>query len=235
MNSLSIVKRLAVAAVAATALAGPVTAAHALQFNQGDAVLAVYGNTQEYVANLGSISNLITNGVDHNLSGVLTTIGPTSSLKYTVFGYQGTGIFFGNRDDSNSFTTQQKNQVLPNTLISALSNWSGTLAATSNAANIFTATDPLSFSSNLNVSLNDSLGGSIPAASHPGASSFNTTLNLLQRTGAAATLTTVGTAFLGTDGHFVVSAVPLPAAAVLFATGVVGLIGVARRRVFGRQ
>jgi hypothetical protein len=232
MKSLSITKRLAVAAVAAAALAGPVTAAHALQFNQGDAVLAVYGNTTEYVANLGSFSNLVTNGVNHDLSGFLGTIGPTTSLKYTIVGYQGTGIYFGDRDPASSFTAQQKNQVLPNTLISALTNWNGPLASTGNTANLFAATDPLSFSSNLNAAGSDTLGASVPST-HPGATAFNTTLNLLQRTGAATTLATVGTAFLGTDGHFVVSAVPIPAAAVLFATGIVGLIGVARRRVFG--
>ena len=134
MKSLSIGKRLAVAAVAAAALAGPVTAAHALQFNQGDAVLAVYGNTTEYVANLGSFSNLIATGVNHDLSGFLGTIGPTSSLKYTIVGYQGTGIYFGDRDPVSSFTAQQKNQVLPNTLISALENWRGPLASTGNAS-----------------------------------------------------------------------------------------------------
>ena len=88
MKSLSIVKRLAVAAVAAAALAGPVTAAHALQFSAGDAVLAVYGNGTEYVKNLGTISSVLSSGVDVNLNtgGILAAVGGVNGIKYTVFG-----------------------------------------------------------------------------------------------------------------------------------------------------
>jgi hypothetical protein len=237
MKSLSIVKRLTVAAVAAAALAGPATAAHALQFNSGDLVLAVYGNGTEYVKNLGTISNVLSNGVDVNLNtgGVLTAIGPTSSLKYTVFGYSGTAITFGDSAAIGSWTTIQKNQVLPATLTNALIGYSGALGVAADARNLFPQNDALSFSTNLNNSGADTLGGSI-SSQHVAAVTIDSVLNLLQRTGSASTLAQVGTGFLSSStGHFVVSAVPVPAAVVLFATGVIGLVGLARRKMSGAR
>jgi len=241
MKRLSIGNRLVIAAAAAAALAGPISA-HALQFNSGDALLAVYGNGTEYVADLGSFSSLLTTGVTLDLSSIISSdIGPASSLSYTLVGYNGTEIFFGDRDDASAFSTLQKNQVLPATLTNALINWSGQLSVNpgngGTSGNLFLNTDPLSFTKVLNNTGAQTLGGSIPSV-HPGGTTFDTVLNLLDRTGAANTLTTVGTAILDSQtGHFVIAPtpVPVPAAAVLFATGVVGLIGVARRKVFGLQ
>jgi hypothetical protein len=239
MKSLSIVKRLAVAAVAAAALAGPVTAAHALQFSSGDMVLAVYGNGTEYVANLGTISNVLSNGVDVNLSGLVNgltpTLGGANTIKYTVFGYSGTAITFGDSAPIGSWSTTQKNQNLPNTLINALIGYSGALGVAADARNLFPQNDALSFSTNLNAAGSDTLGGSI-SSQHVAVANIDTVLNLLQRTGAASTLAQVGTGFLSsTTGHFVVSAVPVPAAVVLFATGVIGLVGLARRKMSGSR
>jgi hypothetical protein len=236
MKCLSMGKRLAVAAVAAAALAGPVTAAHALQFNTGDMVLAVYGNGTEYVSNLGTISNALSNGVDVDLSSILGTVGAGgNTIKYTVFGWSGSAITFGDSAPIGSWTAAQKNQVLPNTLINALIGYSGALGAAADARSLFPQNDALSFSTNLNAAGSDTLGGSI-SSSHPAVANIDTVLNLLQRTGAASTLAQVGTGFLSSqNGHFVVSAVPVPAAVVLFATGVIGLVGLARRRMSGAR
>ena len=237
MKNLSIVKRLAVAAVAAAALAGPATAAHALQFNSGDLVLAVYGNGTEYVKNLGTISSVLSSGVDVNLNtgGILAAVGGVNGIKYTVFGYSGTAITFGDSAPIASWTATQKNQNLPNTLINALIGYSGALGVAADVRNLFPQNDALSFSTNLNAAGSDTLGGSISSA-HPAVAGIDTVLNLLQRTGGATTLAQVGTGFLSSaSGHFVVSAVPVPAAVVLFATGVIGLVGLARRKMSGAR
>ena len=235
MKYQSMMKRLAVVAVAAAALTGSVTAAQALQFNSGDAVLTVYGNNTEYAVNLGSFSTLLSTGIDLDLSSFLPLIGGSNTLKYTIVGNTASTIFFGDTFAASAWTATQKNQVLPNTYNSALVNWSGPLGSAGDTRSLFPVNDALSFSSNLNPSGADTLGGSIPAARR-GSADVDTILNLLQRpiSGAGSTLVTVGTAFLNSaNGHFVVSAVPVPAAVVLFATGVIGLVGIARRRIFG--
>lgn len=238
MKCLSKVKGLAVSAVAVAGLLGPVQGAQAVQFSSGDAVLAVYGNSTEYVANLGTFSSLITNGVDLNLSSIMGSVGGTNVVKYTIFGYDANGINFGNIDPASSFTAMQKNQTLVTGLTNTLITYSGQLSgnASPNAPTLFAASDPLSFSSNLNAAGSNTLGGNISSA-HAAASSVDVVLNLLTKT-SAGVLSTAGTALLSSStGHFVVngsvSAVPLPAAAVLFATGMIGLVGVARRRVAG--
>lgn len=237
MKCPSMIKRLAVAAVAAASLAGSVTAAHALQFNTGDAVLVVYGNNTEYAQNLGSFSTLLSNGIDLDLSSFLPSVGGANTVKYTIVGSTASTIFFGNGFAASAWTATQKNQVLPNTYTNGLVNWSGPLGAAGDTRSLFPVNDLLSFSTNLNGSGADTLGGSIPAARR-GSADIDTILNLLQRpiSGAGSTLATVGTAFLNSaTGRFTISAVPVPAAVVLFATGIIGLVGVARRRVLGLQ
>jgi hypothetical protein len=236
MKGLSVLKRLAVGAVATAALAGSVTAAHALQFNAGDLVLAVYGNGTEYVSNLGTISNVVNNGVNVDLTGVLGSLGGANTIKYTVFGYSGTSITFGDSapaSGASGFTTTQKNAIVANTLINTLIGYSGQLASAADVRNLFPATDGLSFETQIVTP--DTLGGAIPSA-HVAYSNIDSVLNLLSLTGNRGTLSQVGTGLLSSStGHFVVSAVPVPAAVVLFATGVIGLVGLARRRMSGTQ
>jgi len=233
----SVIKRLAVAAVAAAAMTGPMTAAHALQFNSGDAVLVLYGNNTEYVQNLGSFSTLVSSGVDLDLSSIMSSVGGTNAIKYTIVGNTGSSIFFGNSVQVGSWTSTNKNQIVPGTYTTSLTNWSGQLGANSDGRSLIPKADGLSFTSFLNPAGTDTLAGSIPGARR-GSADIDSILYLLERQnpGAATTLAQVGTAFLSSaNGHFVISTVPVPAAVVLFATGMVGLVGMARRRVLGLQ
>ncbi len=231
-------KAMVVAGMLAVAgLGGIPQQAQALTFSPGDAVLVLYGNGTEYYQNLGSFSALLTNGINLNLTSALSSVGGANPIEYTVVGNNsGTSMFFGSLSTAAQFTAQQLNQVLPATYENVLLNWRGPLGAAADPTRtLYLATDALSFTSNMNVSGNDSLGASIPAVRR-GSADINTVLNLLQRTGGANTLTTVGSAFLSqANGTFVVSAVPVPAAVVLFATGVIGLVGLARRRMSGAR
>jgi hypothetical protein len=230
MKCLSIVKRLAVAAVAAAALAGPVTAAHALQFGVGDAVLVVYGNNNQYVQDLGSFSTLLSTGVDIDLTSFMPQLTGANTVKYTIVGDTAAQMFFGNSVAIGSWSSTNKNQVVPINYTSALTNWAGQLFANSDARNIIPTADPLSFTSFFGTT--DTLASSIPGARR-GSADMLSLLYLLQRDIGTQNLAQVGTAILNANNHFVISAVPVPAAVVLFATGVIGLVGIARRRVLG--
>ena len=244
MKSLSIVKRLTVAVVAAAALAGPVTGAHALQFTAGDAVLAVYGNGNEYTANIGTIQNLLTNGVNVDLTPYISQINAGGApLKIEVFGYTGTtntsNVLFGNADDISlwnvSGSTGDQTKNTPGGLVNALLGYSGGLKNAADSRVIFPNTDNLSFSHILNNDGSDSLGSNING-NHTAAVGVDTVLNLFEQSKTGNILTQVGTGmFNSATNRFVVSAVPVPAAVVLFATGVIGLVGVARRRMSGKQ
>lgn len=234
-------KAMVVAGMLAVAgLGGIPQQAQALTFGAGDAVLVLYGNNTEYVKNLGSFSSLLTNGVDLDLSSILPTLlvntpDPVNPIEYTIVGNNSaTSIFFGNSFAASTWTTAQRNAVGVNNYVNALANWSGPLGlAADPAKTLYGEGEALSFSTNLNAANSDTLGGSIPATRR-GSADIGTILQLLQRDGTATSLTTVGTAFLNqANGHFVVSAVPVPAAVVLFATGVIGLVGLARRRMSG--
>jgi hypothetical protein len=236
MKCVSIVKRLAVATIAAAALAGPVTTAHALQIGQGDAILAVYGNGTEYVQNLGSYNTLISNGLTLNLNSILGQVTPGANpLQIAIFGATNSEIFFGDKFPLSSWTNSNKNQVVPNAIVGNLAGWATTLQAASDARNFIPQSDPLSFTTNLNNSGNNTLGGTTPP-SRPAFAGVGETLYLMLRPGAASTLAQVGTAIFDANGQLQigqVSAVPVPAAVVLFASGLVGLVGLARRRMSG--
>lgn len=240
MKCSSIVKRLAVAAAAAAALAGPVTSAHALQFSAGDAVLAVYGNGTEYVQNLGSFSNLVTNGLTLDLSTIMSQVSAGGNpINFAIAGYNTTtapqDVFFGSRSAIGDWTAQNKNQMIPNTLASNLAGWDGLLNSAGDARNLFPQADPLSFSTNLNASGANTLGGSVPAV-RGGFAPVGELMHLLQRTGGPTTLSEVSTAFLSANGQLTIgqiAPIPVPAAVVLFASGLVGLVGLARRRMSG--
>ena len=233
MKCVSIVKRLAVATIAAAALAGPVTAAHALQFSQGDAVLAVYGNSTEYVTNLGSYSNLISTGLNLDLSNILGQVSAGGGpVKYTVFGATGAAIFFGDKFPLAQWSSRNLGQLDPNVLVGGLTVWSGLLSSAGDARNLFPQNDALSFTTNLNASGANTLGGTTPSA-RPGYANIGETLYLMTK---ASPLAEVGTAMLTAQGQLQIgqiAAVPVPAAVVLFASGLVGLVGLARRRMSG--
>jgi hypothetical protein len=147
-------------------------------------------------------------------------------------------MFFGSASTAAHWVGSNLALTSPATYEGALSSWRGPLGTAADPARTLYPNDnALAFTPNLNGAGNDSLGGSIPAARR-GSADIDTVLNLIQvqQNGTAKTITTVGSAFLSqANGHFVVSAVPVPAAVVLFATGVVGLVGLARRRMSGAR
>jgi hypothetical protein len=234
------VMAIAVAVGAAVVVVGMPSKADALVVAPGDAVLVIYGNDQQGYLNLGSWNTLKANGGSFPVSGILNTPGVSgmNTIEYTVVGNFGTGtltpsapMFFGTDTEISNWSVPNKNGVLPVTYNTNLTNWGGPLTqANDPTRTIYSKTDPtLSFSKYLDPLENDTLGGSIPRR---GSADINNVLYLLERTGAASTLAGITTAMLSSQtGLFTVGTVPIPvpAAAVLFATGLIGLVGVARR------
>jgi hypothetical protein len=248
MKYLSTVKRVSVAAVVAAAMfTGTVISAQALQFNTtGDAVLVLYGNDTQYVQNLGSFANLATSAADINLSSILglnTPNGPNglNQIQYTIVGRSATQFIFGTANPITDFTAGNKSSLGTNSpnYLSALNGWSQNLAAppSPDTRSLIPATDPLSFSSFLDPSGGGTLG-MLPAGKQ-GFSTIDSVLYLLERNVGSGTANnnSLAQVYLANivNGHLMVSvsAVPVPAAAILFATGVIGLVGIARRRIMG--
>ena len=229
--------------LAVAGLGGIPQQAQALTFNTGDAVLVIYGNDNQGYLNLGNWNTLKTTGASINVSGILGTVGVsgTNPIEYTVLGNNGTltPLWFGNDVDISSWTATNKSQTLTTPFNTALTNWRGQLTnaniadPTQSARTIYSGADPL-LAYTTYFGTNDAYAGAL-ASGRRGSVDIDNVLFMLERTGVAGTLAGVTTAFLNSGtGLFTmspVSAVPIPAAAVLFGTGVIGLIGIARRKL----
>jgi hypothetical protein len=224
-----------VAAVALAAVSVSVPA-HALVYNTGDAVLVIYGNEQQGYLNLGNWDTLKTTGGSFNVADILNTAGVSgvNPIEYTIVGNSGalTPMWFGSNQAIGDWTSTQKTLMNTNAYNTANTNWRGQLTTAADPTRkIYAAADPL-LAFSLYFGTTDSLGG---LTSVRGSSDIDSLLNLLERTGAATTLAGVTTAFLNsttkllTIGGGQPAPIPVPAAAVLFATGMIGLVGFARR------
>lgn len=233
MKFSSILKRTAMAAVTAASLASVVTPAEAIVLTEQNAYLIVYGNNKEGYKDLGSWNNLRDNGGSFDVSAILNSAGITGTnpVEYTIIGFGG-GVTLPMR-----FGAEVSDVASFPTLTLSLSNfrnafvaWGGQLGLVNDPTQaVYDKGTITAWSSYFNGQDNDQLNNSVPVR---GASDIGNFLNLFERTGAASTLQKVQTAFLdGTTKFLTVGAapVPVPAAAVLFASGVVGLIGLARR------
>jgi hypothetical protein len=225
----------AAAALAAVSVSVP---AHALVYNTGDAVLVIYGNEQQGYLNLGNWDTLKTAGGSFDVADILNTAGVSGAnpIEYSIAGNSGaqTPMWFGSNQAIGDWTSTQKTLMNTNAYNTANTNWRGQLTTAADPTRkIYAASDPL-LAFSLYFGTTDSLGG---LTSVRGSSDIDSILHLLERTGAASTLAGVTTALLNSSTKLFTigtqigepAPIPVPAAAILFATGLIGLVGFARR------
>jgi hypothetical protein len=231
-------QKVTVAAVALVAVCVGAPA-HALVYTPGDAVLVVYGNDAQGYLNLGSWNTLKASGGSFDVKDILNGAGVAGAnpIQYAIVGNSGgnTPMWFGSNNAVDSWSSLQKTLLNVNAYNTANTSWRGQLTNANDAARQLYSSSPsdiLSFTAHFGTTGN--LAGLIPNGQR-GSSDIDTILHLLERPTDPNSLAGITTAFLNsttkllTFGGGQPAPIPVPAAAILFATGMIGLVGFARR------
>jgi hypothetical protein len=221
--------------------------AQALTFNAGDAVLVIYGNGTEYYRDLGP-SSAIPSSITIAAS-FMSQLGGVNPLEYTILGgqaasfgaaptstFEGSAIPSTNVSAISGWTTTRNGSINQQQYWNTIVNWAAQVGTITGSEHVLASSDTRSFSTFFGTA--DKLNAAFPLRM---SSNIDSALFLLGRNflplGTQTAQSALGQAMLtllaGTgDGQltFTASAVPLPAAVVLFGSGLIGLIGIARRK-----
>jgi hypothetical protein len=229
-------------AAAMMATLGAATDAKALEFGNSDLVLAVFGNGTQYLQNLGQVGSFFTTGSTATISigaSNVTAVSGTNPVNWALvsFSYdestgEATTLAASVTKNLSAFTPTELSQVSIINAWNSAGVWSGQSAAVPGSSQLILASDPNSYT---NVFGTDgSMASGFPVSTQ---GAFNSVLAVLQGDAATNGLLQLGSAMLLADGTLTLSGmpgtapIPVPAAVVLFGTGLAGLVGVARRRL----
>jgi len=226
--------------------------AQAMEVDQGNLMLALFSNETEYYRNLGPASTLLA-GPEVNINIGSSSLNPLSvttgsnPVQWTLLQVQGTTQVNTFMHTASTLTSQQivdsqtNNSVVP--VHANMAGWRNQLSLFTPPGTEATllASDPASFSSNFGV------GGTLNGAMLAGGfqSGFDSLLHIVKGQARVAgpplqlnVFSDIGRAVLsangllsicGTPGCTPGAPVPVPAALLLFLTGLFGLAAFARR------
>jgi len=245
-------KVLVVMFAATIGVGGLGTEARAFQINSGDLVLSVYGNGTEYYNDLGSAATLLAPGAQTSVDLSLSSLSPMTAvtgsqpvvwtLVRNTFGAGTTSAnnFINVASQLNTQDTLNSQNSFSVSLASGnIRSWQGLIGGVSAPLGnevLLSASDPASFTTTMG--LGGTLNGSFAGGGLEG--NLGSLLTILQGKVSGNTLSDMGAAVLMANGLLLicggasctpVAAVPLPAAAVLFGTGLIGLVTIARRKL----
>ena len=210
--------------------------AQAIEFGNGDLVLALYGNNTELLMNLKQQSSLLGSTpttITINASD-LTAVSGSNRINWSLYGFNQdvnlnpTTFVGGTVKALSAFTPTEIINASPVNGWNAAAIQGALLAGDGLLVQRIPASDfnsftkvfgPSSLASAFAVSTAGSLGGM---------------LNIISGNVTTGALSQIGQAMLSLDGSTLtiganLAAVPVPAAVVLFGTGLIGLVGIARR------
>jgi hypothetical protein len=237
-------KRTVMAAVlaVATAVAGQ---AQALDVANTDLVLALWGNTTEYLVDLGSQSSLF-NGTTKVFSidpTKFSQVTGSNAVNFSIYGitydtntFAGQAVSGGIVKPLSALTPTEQASIFPTGLFNNAFNQVANLSGDGLNNQLIAASNPNSFTSLLGTS--NTLAGTFPVST---GGALGGLLNILSVSmtqqnagGTGPLLSQLGTAVLAANGSTLtvntgVAAIPVPAAVYLFGTGLIGLVGIARR------
>lgn len=225
-------------ALAGLAVAGMPSVASALDIGNGDFGFYIYGGNTERYENLGTGSIAQVGGapIVRNVSGSdLATLqdGATTGLRYSLIGVDASGLNMYFSSVTSTITQTMKDNSFPDVAAGNFLQWAQSFLPTQTGGPGLTNNPALvskasvnSFTSQLGVTglLNGNLGITTHGVLGSPLSIFKVNID-----GNEPIYELVALATLSQAGDLQVAPIPVPAAAILFGTGLAGLVGIARR------